>query len=61
MLLPKADVIYGDGCDEQLLLEEHIQDMDACVASTDIDEENIILSLYAREKVHKKVNKDEPP
>ena len=55
MLLPKADVIYGDGCDEQLLLEEHIQDIDACVASTDIDEENIILSLYAREKVHKKV------
>lgn len=55
MLLPDADIIYGDGSDEQLLLEEHIQDMDACVASTDIDEENIILSLYAKEKVRKKV------
>ena len=54
-LLPKADIIYGNGTDQSLLAEEHIEEMDACVAATNIDEENIILSLYARDKVRKKV------
>ena len=55
MLLPKADVICGDGSNQGLLAEEHIEQMDACVAATNIDEENIILSLYARDMVRKKV------
>ncbi len=55
MDIPGADVIYGDGSDVKLLDEEHIEMMDACICSTNIDEENIIISLYAREKVRKKV------
>ena len=54
-LLPKATIIYGDGSDQDLLNEEHLEQMDALVASTDIDEENIILSLYAKGKVKSKV------
>ena len=53
--LPDATVIYGDGSDQELLKEERIQDMDSFVACTDMDEENIILSLYAKEKVSSKV------
>ncbi len=54
-LLPKAAVICGDGSDQALLLEEHIEKMDAVVAVTNMDEENIILSLYAKDKVSKKI------
>ena len=54
-LLPKANIIYGDGTDEDLLREENIDEMDAFVASSGIDEENIILSLYANDKVRTKV------
>ena len=54
-LLPRATIIYGDGSDQELLNEEHLEQMDALVASTDIDEENIILSLYAKGKVKSKV------
>lgn len=53
-LLPKAMIIYGDGSDQELLKEEHIGNMESFVACTDMDEENIILSLYARGKVKKK-------
>ncbi|MDD7739183.1 MAG: Trk system potassium transporter TrkA [Fusicatenibacter sp.] len=54
-LLPKATIIYGDGSDRELLREECIQDMDSFVACTDMDEENIILSLYAKNMVSSKV------
>lgn len=50
-LLPKAVVICGDGSDEEMLSEERIEQMDSVVALTGIDEENIILSLYAKTKV----------
>ncbi|MDD3279689.1 MAG: Trk system potassium transporter TrkA [Lachnospiraceae bacterium] len=53
-LLPKAMIIHGDGSDQELLNEEHLENMEAFVACTDMDEENIILSLYARGKVKKK-------
>lgn len=49
-LLPNVDVIYGDGTDKQLLEEEGIDDTDAFVSLTGIDEENIILSMYANTK-----------
>ena len=35
--------------------EEHLEQMDSLVAGTDMDEENIILSLYARDRVRAKV------
>lgn len=54
-LLPEATIIYGDGSDQELLREENIEGMGAFVACTDMDEENIILSLYARDKVAVKV------
>lgn len=54
-LLPDATIIYGDGSDQELLREENIEGMEAFVACTDMDEENIILSLYARDKVASKV------
>lgn len=53
--LPKAVIINGDGCDQNILMEENIENTDALVAAMNIDEENIILSLYAKDKVQKKV------
>ena len=61
-LLPKAMVICGDGTDQELLCEEGIKEADAVVALTGLDEENIILALYAQSvidgKVITKVNRD---
>lgn len=61
-MFPKASVIHGDGTDQDLLIEEGIRDADAFVAITGIDEENIIMSLYAKNnsnaKVVTKVNRD---
>ncbi len=45
--LPKATIINGDGTDRELLGEESIEDMDAFVALTGLDEQNIIVSMYA--------------
>lgn len=45
--LPKATIIHGDGTNHELLLEEGIEIMDAFVALTSVDEENIIVSMYA--------------
>lgn len=53
--LPKAAIVCGDGSDQNILSEEHLESMDAIVAATNMDEENIILSLYAKDKVKKKV------
>ena len=61
-LLPEATVLHGDGTSQSLLLEEGVEHMDALVALTGIDEENIIISLYAnrttKAKVITKVNRD---
>lgn len=46
--LPKAEVVHGDGSIQGLLEEEGINLMDAIVPLTGIDEENIMISLYAR-------------
>ena len=48
VLLPKAVIINGDGTNEDLLREEGIERAEAVVALTGIDEENILLTLYAR-------------
>ena len=59
-LLPKADVLHGDGTDQELLHEEGLDTTDAFISLTGIDEENIILSMYAQsckvDKVITKVN-----
>ncbi len=57
----KSEIIHGDGTDQSLLIEEHIEGSDACVAITGIDEENIIISMYAKKhhvgKVITKISK----
>ncbi len=47
VLLPDADIIHGDGTDRAVLLEQGIENQDAFVALTTIDEENIISAMYA--------------
>lgn len=60
--LPKVTVIHGDATDHDLLSEEGVENVDAFVALTGIDEENIILALYAKSqgagKIIAKVNED---
>ena len=62
-LLPKATIIEGDGSQFQLLLQEGIAESDAVVTLTNMDEENIVISLYANHvgvpKVITKVNRME--
>ena len=56
--LPKATIIHGDATDHELLLEEGIEEADAYVALTGLDEENIITGLFAKgQGVHKIVAK----
>lgn len=61
VLLPKAVIINGDGTNEDLLREEGIERAEAVVALTGIDEENILLTLYAHRvsqaKVITKINR----
>ena len=60
-LLPDATIIYGDGTDKQLLLEEGLSEAESFVTLTNLDEENVLLSLFAKEnskaKLVTKVNK----
>lgn len=44
----KVKVICADGSNSDILEEERISDYDSCVALTGIDEENIIISIYAK-------------
>ncbi len=61
--LPKAVVIHGDGAQQELLLEEGINTTDAFVSLTGMDEENILISIFAASqnvpKVISKVNRNE--
>ena len=44
---PEIDVIWADGSDRDTLIEEGIQTFDSCISLTGLDEENIIINLYA--------------
>ena len=61
--IPKAVIINGDGAQQELLLEEGLHSLDAFVALTGMDEENILLASFAASqkvpKVIAKVNRDE--
>lgn len=52
--LPNVTVSCGNGTQHDLLIEEGIEAMDAFVALTDVDEENIIVSMFANKKGVKK-------
>lgn len=54
-LLPDAVIINGNGTDEDVLKEEGIQHIESFVPLTGIDEENILLTLYARDASNTKV------
>jgi trk system potassium uptake protein TrkA len=60
-LLPKASIIHGDGSDKELLEEEGIRSTEGIVCLTGIDEENVVLSLFAKtcgvRKIITKVNR----
>ncbi len=58
---PKAKIICADGTNQDILIGEGLGSADAFVALTGVDEENIILSMYAKQqgaaKVITKINK----
>ena len=60
--LPGVTIIRGDATDHDLLIEEGVRNADALIALTGVDEENIIMGLFAKKQgVHKiiaKVNED---
>lgn len=60
-LLPNAIIICGDATNTELLKEEGIENVDAFVSLTGMDEENVMISFYAGKvseaKVITKINK----
>jgi len=60
-LLPRAMVICGDGIEQELLDAEGIDETGALVALTNMDEENLLISMYAKSlnvpKVITKINR----
>lgn len=58
--LDKTLIIHGDGSDKNLLIEEGIENTDAFVAATGMDEENVVFSMFANSinvpKVVTKIN-----
>lgn len=61
--LPKATIVHGDGTEKNLLLAEGIEQTDTIVALTDMDEENLLISMFAKHlnvpKVITKINRIE--
>ncbi|MBQ3216642.1 MAG: Trk system potassium transporter TrkA [Oscillospiraceae bacterium] len=59
--LPDATIIRGDATNEHLLAQEGLSKMDAVASLTGIDEENVLMSLYARSitkaKIVTKINR----
>ena len=60
--LPNVTVIHGDGTDHLLLSQEGIEEMDAVATLTGLDEQNILMSLYAgqvsKAKIITKITRD---
>jgi len=54
-LLQDALIINANASDHNVLIEEGIEDTDAFASLTNLDEENILLSLYAQKKVRAKI------
>jgi trk system potassium uptake protein TrkA len=59
-LLPKVTVVHCDGTEQEALIEEGIENTDGLAALTDLDEENVIISMFAQSinvpKVVTKIN-----
>lgn len=54
-LLPAAMIVNGDGTNKKLLLEEGLQNAEGIVTLTNLDEENILLTLFAKDQSHAKL------
>lgn len=58
----EATIIHGDAANQELLIEEGIEEADALIALTGMDEENIIMGLFGKTKgvgkIIAKVNED---
>ena len=58
---PNALIVEGDGTDQDLLNEEGLSEVDVFVALTDMDEENMVVAMYASlhgvRKVIAKINR----
>ncbi|MBR5515010.1 MAG: Trk system potassium transporter TrkA [Clostridia bacterium] len=61
--LPGATIIEGDGASQEILLEEGLRSVDAFIALTGMDEQNILVSIFAQSQkvpqVITKVNRPE--
>lgn len=61
--MPKATVIEADGARQDILLAEGLKDYDAVITLTGMDEENVVLSMFASHmgvpKVITKINRIE--
>ena len=53
-LLPECIIINGDASDRQLLMEEGLLNSDGLVILTNLDEENMVLSMFANKVGHAK-------
>ncbi len=51
---PWVDVLYADGTDHQILEEASIENFDAFISLTGIDEENVLASIFASQNGVKK-------
>lgn len=61
--IPGAQIIHADGTQTDVLAAEGIEDADAFITLTDLDEVNVVLSMYAKQlgvyKVITKINRIE--
>lgn len=53
-ILPKVAVIHGNGTRHDVLIEEGLEAMDAFISLTSIDEENMVVSMFASKMKVKK-------
>lgn len=62
-LLPRAQIVHADGSSQAVLRAEGIEQTDAVVTLTNIDEENLLISMFANylhvPKVVTKINRTE--
>lgn len=47
---PEAEIVFADGTDQKILREERMQNYDAVISLTGIDEENLLISLFAAQQ-----------
>ena len=52
---PHSTIIHADGTDHDVLEEQRITEYDVFVSMTGIDEENLILSAYAKQQGVQKI------